>query len=76
MLQDVNWPGALEGMDVLRDADRVVVVSILEVAIEEALNTNDECWLGWIKQFLDFAEMGRSDFAIKELYDSIEHIEW
>lgn len=75
LLQDLNWPGAVEGMSVMKDAGKSALVPMLEIAIEEAHNTNDEDWLGWIKQFLEFAEINKSDFVNCEVYDLLEHVE-
>ena len=76
LLQDINWPGAVEGMSVMRGADRKVLVPMLEIAIEEAHSTNDEDWMSCIKRFLDFAEIDKSDFGNKEMYSLVEHVEW
>jgi len=57
-LQDLNWPGANEGMHVLKmahEADKDVLIPILEAAIESAFVDSDFIWLAGIKQFLALA---------------------
>jgi len=76
LLQDLNWPGAREGMSVLKEADKSYLIPILEVAIEEAYNTNDGNWLAWIKEFLEFAEINRIDFINCKVYDLLEYADW
>lgn len=76
LLKDLNWPGAREGMSVLKEADKSFLIPILEVAIEEAHNTNDGNWLAWIKEFLEFAEINKSDFINGEVYDLLEYADW
>jgi len=76
LLRDLNWPGAVEGMSVLKEADRSVLIPIVEVAIEEAFNTKDGNWLAWIKEFLEFADIHKSDFTSGDVYDLLKHADW
>ena len=73
LLQDINWPGAREGMSVLKESDKKVLIPMLEIAIEEAYNTNDVEWLTWIKEFLEFAEINKADFVNCEVYGLLKH---
>ena len=76
LLQDLNWPGAREGMSVLKEADKNYLIPVLEVAIEEAHNTSDGNWLAWIKEFLDFAEINKMDFVNCNVYDLLKCADW
>jgi hypothetical protein len=73
LLRDLNWPGAEEGMDILKEADRSEVLPILEVAITDAYNTKDDCWLLFIRTFLNFAEISKADFPNPDIYDLLKY---
>jgi len=76
LLQDLNWPGAVEGIEVLRQADKRAVIPLLEVAIEEGYSSCDYIWLAGIKTFLEFTLISKDDFSRKETYDLLEYAEW
>ena len=79
LLQDLNWPGANDGMRVLKAAhmkDSTVSIPILEAAIESAFIDNDTIWLAWIKHFLKYAQIDRSCFINHDIYDLLKHAEW
>jgi len=76
LLQDLNWPGAKEGMHVLKEAGKDAVIPLIAVAVEAGFSSNDFIWLAWIKEFLEFANIGKSDFNNHDVYDLLEHAEW
>ena len=49
LLQDLNWPGANEGMGILKNIEHEVLVPMIETAIESASMSCDYMWLAGIK---------------------------
>jgi len=79
LLRDLNWPGTREGMEALKnanDADKNVLIPILEIAIEEAYNTDDGNWLAWIREFLEFAQIDEIAFTTHEVYSLLNCADW
>jgi len=76
LLQDINWPGAIEGMSALKEADKDVLIPLLEIAIEDAFNSNDYIWLAGIEDFLSFAQINKSDFTDEAIYGLLEYAEF
>ena len=75
LFQDLNWPGALEGMHVLIESDKGTLIPLLEIAIKSAFFSKDYIWLAGIKQFVEFAKISKSDFVNSNVYDLLEHAE-
>jgi len=76
LLQDLNWPGAFDGMNVLKEADTSILMPMLELAITEAFSSNDFIWLGGIKHFLEFAHINKTHFIDSTVYKLLEYADY
>ena len=76
LLQDINWPGASEGMALLKGVAPDVLIPLLEVAIEEGYNSCDFIWLAGIKHFLTIAQINKTDFINHDVYELLEYADW
>ncbi|ODG91545.1 hypothetical protein BED47_07790 [Gottfriedia luciferensis] len=71
LLQDRNWPGALESIKIFREIGKEVSVPYIEVEIENALQCNDTDWLEHLLFACDSLCIERDDFNNKSNYDRI-----
>lgn len=60
-LQDLNWPGALIIMELLKSLPKEVIIRHLESAASEALSTDDDIWLINLSTFLDNFKLQEHD---------------
>lgn len=62
LLQDLNWPGALHAVDLLKNVEEKVLIPLIEDAIKEANESSDEMWLWGIKFLLERTEIRKEKF--------------
>lgn len=70
-LQDLNWPGALIIMELLKSLPKEAIILHLESAASEALNTYDDEWLINLSVFLAEFKIQEQDFVSKEVYSAL-----
>ncbi|MBP3951887.1 hypothetical protein J7W16_12170 [Bacillus sp. YZJH907-2] len=63
LLQDRNWPGALEAIEVFRSMGREISVPYIEKECEEALRCHDADWLEHLCFACDCLNLTKSDFS-------------
>jgi len=73
LFQDINWPGALESVAILKDIDRRVVMPFIAAAIKDAFDSKDYQWLWGIRCFLNDAQICKSEFEEEDVYDLLAH---
>ncbi|MCL2571925.1 MAG: hypothetical protein FWE11_05935 [Defluviitaleaceae bacterium] len=76
LLQDLNWPGANEGIGILKNIEHEVLVPMLEAAIESAAMSCDYMWLAGIKQFLRLAHITKQKFINQDLFEELKNADW
>ena len=76
LFQDLNWPGAIEGMHVLIKADKNILIPMIETAIESAFNSEDYMWLAGLKYFVEFAQITKDDFNEHNIHKMLEYAKW
>jgi hypothetical protein len=71
-LQDFNWPGSTDVMDILASLPRQVLIINLEHAIKVALTQNDQDWLYFMSIFIEIKniEIMKNDFKDMEIYEA------
>lgn len=70
-LQDINWPGSNEVMELLRTIPKAEFVPFLEDTVKEALSSDDEIWIENLSYFLSQLKLKENDFTSKEVYLSL-----
>lgn len=70
-LQDLNWPGALIVMDLLKSLPKETIIRHLEFAANEALSRDDDIWLINLFTFLDDFKLQEHDFVSREVYSAL-----
>lgn len=70
-LQDMNWPGALIVMELLKSLPKEAIMQHLESAASEAVSTDDDIWLINLSTFLTDFKLQEYDFVSKEVYYSL-----
>ncbi|MBQ7011413.1 MAG: hypothetical protein IJN63_06870 [Clostridia bacterium] len=68
LLQDVNWPGALHGIEILAALDKRVVIPLIEEALFEADEKDDSMWIGGLKMLSNRLKLTCEDFSDAELW--------
>lgn len=63
LLKDVNWPGALDAIDILKELDRKLVIPLIEENTLIAHAEKDEMWLFGLKMFVEAAGYKKDDFS-------------
>jgi len=74
-LQDLNWPGAIIVMELLKSIPKDVIIRHLESAANEAVNTDDQIWLINLSTFIAELKIQEDDFTLKELYHTLLNAE-
>lgn len=62
LLQDVNWPGAIEAIEILTSIDKKAVAPLIEQAIHSADLNEDFMWLGGLSLLVSKAGYSAEDF--------------
>ena len=57
LLSDVNWPGALEAIEILKNIDQAELIPLIRQALEAANDEKDTMWIGGIKQLIVEAKL-------------------
>ncbi len=70
LLQDLNWPGSLDGLNILKRLPRDIVLGSLENALEKAIKTFDDMWLSNLNILINHFNYTQKDFANIQ----IEHV--
>ncbi|MEQ8156526.1 MAG: DUF5071 domain-containing protein [Clostridiaceae bacterium] len=70
-LQDLNWPGALIVMELLKSLPKEAIIRHLESAAKEAFSTEDDIWLINLATFLEDFKLQEHDFVSKEIYSAL-----
>lgn len=75
-LKDLNWPGAVTAMETLQSIEISEVLPHLEIAIEIAIEENDDMWIMALKELaINRMYVKASDFKNNELYEILEQFE-
>lgn len=70
LLQDLNWPGSLDGLNILKRLPRDIVLGPLENALKKAVKTFDDMWLSNLNILINHFNYTQKDFANIQ----IEHV--
>lgn len=76
LLQDVNWPGAWEGINVLSAMDTNSVIPHIEKALIAAADEKDYMWMGGIKRLVDRLELEAADFNDPGVFALLKLADW
>ena len=72
LLQDLNWPGAEEALEVLQTFEISVLVPYIEVALFEAKDNADYIWISGINKLIILRGIKKEDFLKKDAFDLLE----
>ncbi|HCC07515.1 MAG TPA: hypothetical protein DEP72_05085 [Clostridiales bacterium] len=76
LLQDLNWPGTLMGVEILTSMDIKVTIPFIEEAIQKAYNEEDYMWLGGINEIIKLANIKEEDFNNKAIFKLLRYRDW
>jgi len=68
-LQDVNWPGTENILQVLSAVDKAVLMPSIEETLLLAAQNGDGMWIGGISLLLERANIQKEDFSSPDIYD-------
>ena len=69
ILQDINWPGSHEAIEIILLSDLKATIPLIENAVSEAYKEGDFMWLGGLKFLIENEKFDSSalSFKTKEL---------
>lgn len=62
LLQDLNWPGSAEAMEILLSIQKEALIPYIQNSIKEAYSDNDFMWLGGLKILVNRLGLTQTDF--------------
>jgi hypothetical protein len=68
LLQDRNWPGALEAIELFRSLGKAITLPYIEKACSEAIEQNDLDWLEHLFFACESLDYHEEDFSNPEVY--------
>lgn len=72
LLQDVNWPGSMQAIDVLLKQNKDIVIPKLEQTIKEAYQQEDNMWLGGLKLLVEKGNYNKLNFVDENTLSLLE----
>ncbi|TYR72694.1 hypothetical protein FZC79_21970 [Rossellomorea vietnamensis] len=63
LLQDRNWPGAMEAIATFRDVGKDISTPYIEKECEEAVNCGDDDWLEHLYYACESLNISKEDFS-------------
>ena len=76
LLQDMNWPGAKIGIDVLADMDVDIVIPHIESALKRAAEEKDYMWIGGIQRLIDRLKLNSDNFSKTDVFKLLKLADW
>lgn len=65
ILQDINWPGAYEAIEIISLSELKVTIPLIENAVSEAYEKEDFMWLGGLKLLIENEKIDSSALSLK-----------
>jgi len=73
LLKDMNWPGAREAFNLMRNMKVEDLIPYINQAVEQADTECDTIWITWMKIFLEELNL---NFIIEENPEIFKQAEW
>lgn len=74
LLQDRNWPGSLEAIEIFKSLDKKISTPYIEKECEEALQCNDVDWLEHLYFACSSLDLTKEDFFNKNTYEQMKKL--
>ena len=72
LLQDVNWPGVKQAMEILSSIEKTILIPIIENALLSAESTSDTMWISGINLFVKKVGYSCDDFGDKKIFELLK----
>jgi hypothetical protein len=76
LLQDINWPGALEGLELLSEMKKTDIQKPLEQALHQAFTETDDMWIAGLKMVVEKFQFEDTDFTGIDLKEVLSKSNW
>ena len=76
LLMDLNWPGALQGLEILKSLKKEEIQAPLEDTLYSAYVDMDGCWISNLLELTKYFKFSDSDFTKIKLADVVSLREW
>ncbi|MCR5614478.1 hypothetical protein [Treponema sp.] len=76
LLMDLNWPGALQGLEILKSLKKEVIQAPLEDTLYSAYVDRDGNWISNLFELIKYFKFSDSDFTKVKLADVVSLREW
>lgn len=76
LLKDLNWPGALEALKILKTFNKYEITNDLEKSLSEAYRIKDTVWIANLKLLIEYYKFNDTDFKCINLTEILDIAEW
>ncbi|MDQ6421773.1 DUF5071 domain-containing protein [Paenibacillus sp. LHD-117] len=73
LLKDMNWPGAIESVNLMLGMESEDLAPSIINALEEAVHENDTIWIAWLKEFIVTRKL---KLLLEEYSEVLKLAEW
>lgn len=72
LLQDLNWPGAMHAIQILKKIDSNVLIPLLEETIKKAYQEEDFEWLAGLKRLVSECHYEEKVFSSDDIFHLLD----
>lgn len=76
LLKDLNWPGALKALEILKSMKAADVIKNLEQALKQAYDEKDGIWISNLKELVKYYNFSSKTFTNISLNEILSLAEW
>lgn len=76
LLQDINWPGALDAIEILSSIEKTIIIPIIEKALLTANSNGDSMWIAGISLLVKKGEYKSIDFSDEKIYEILKKVDF
>lgn len=76
LFKDLNWPGAWEAFEIIKNMKKELVKKDLEKALLQAYNEDDGMWITGLKLIIDYFHFDEQSFSSFNLNEVLKKVEW
>lgn len=76
LLKDLNWPGALKALEILKSMKATDVINNLEQSLKQAYDEKDGIWISNLKELVNHYNFSSNTFSSISLNEILGLAEW
>lgn len=71
LMQDINWPGVTEAVDILGSMPKIDIVPEIEKTIKRAYKETDYQWIYGLEYLVEMLNLAPADFESSDVFDML-----